>query len=70
LKVAVEIDGRKFRSRGPLLFLRILLRNAPAGNHQLVVEDLVEDGTISRISNASYKCVLLMPINGGEKVKN
>jgi hypothetical protein len=28
-----------------------LLRNAPAGNHQLVAEDLMEDGTISRISN-------------------
>jgi hypothetical protein len=26
-------------------------RNAPAGNHQLVAEDLMEDGTISRISN-------------------
>jgi hypothetical protein len=29
-----------------------LLRNAPAGNHQLVAEDLMEDGPISRISNA------------------
>jgi hypothetical protein len=38
---------------GPLVFLRkFFLRNAPAGNHQLVAEDLMEDGTISRISNA------------------
>jgi hypothetical protein len=29
-----------------------LLRNAPAGNHQLGAEDLMEDGTVSRISNA------------------
>jgi hypothetical protein len=36
----------------PLVFLRIfLLRNAPAGNHQLVAEDQ-EDGTLSCISNA------------------
>jgi hypothetical protein len=27
-------------------------RNAPAGNHQLVAEDLMEDGTVNRISNA------------------
>jgi hypothetical protein len=41
------------QSRGPLVFLRIfLLRNAPAGNHQLVAEVLMEDGTISRISIA------------------
>jgi hypothetical protein len=26
--------------------------SAPAGNHQLVAEDLMEDGAISRISNA------------------
>jgi hypothetical protein len=33
-------------------FLRMfLLRNVPAGNNQLVAEDLMEDGTISRISN-------------------
>jgi hypothetical protein len=33
--------------------LRIfLLRNDPTGNHQLVAEDLTEDGNISRISNA------------------
>jgi hypothetical protein len=37
----------------PCFFLRIcLLRNAPAGNHQLVADDLMADGTISRISNA------------------
>jgi hypothetical protein len=29
-----------------------VLRNAPAGNHQLVAEDLMEKETISRISNA------------------
>jgi hypothetical protein len=29
-----------------------LLRNAPAGNHQHVAEDLMEDGTIGRISNS------------------
>jgi hypothetical protein len=35
------------------VFLRIfLLRNSPAGNHQLVAEDLMEDGTVSRISFA------------------
>jgi hypothetical protein len=51
--VAVEAEGRRFKSRGPLVFLRIfLLRNAPAGNHQLVAENLIEDGTVSRISNA------------------
>jgi hypothetical protein len=51
--VAVEAEGRRFKSRGPLFFLRIfLLRNAPAGNHQFVAEDLMEDGTVSRISNA------------------
>jgi hypothetical protein len=34
-------------------FLRIFLfRKAPVGNHQLVPEDLMEDGTISRIGNA------------------
>jgi hypothetical protein len=50
---SVEAEGRRFKSRGPLVLLRaFLLRNAPAGNHQLVAEDLVEDGTISRISNA------------------
>jgi hypothetical protein len=53
LQVAVEAEGRRFKSRGPLVFLRIfLLRNAPAGNHQLVAEDLMEDGTLSHISNA------------------
>jgi hypothetical protein len=51
--VAVEIDGRRFKSCGPLGFLRLfLLRNAPADNHQLVAEDVMEDETISRISNA------------------
>jgi hypothetical protein len=51
--VAVETEGRRFKSRGPLVFLRIfLLRNAPAGNHQLVAEDLMEDGNISHKSNA------------------
>jgi hypothetical protein len=51
--VAVEAEGRRFKSRGPMVFLRIfLLRNASAGNHQLVAEDLMEDGTVSRISNA------------------
>jgi hypothetical protein len=40
-------------SRGPLVFLGIfLLRNSPDGNHQLVAEDLIEDGTVNRISNA------------------
>jgi hypothetical protein len=53
LQVTVEAEGRRFKSRGPLVFLRtFLLRNAPAGNHQLVAEDLMEDGTVSRISNA------------------
>jgi hypothetical protein len=34
-------------------FLRtFLLRNAPAGNHQVMAEDLVEDGTISRTCNS------------------
>jgi hypothetical protein len=28
------------------------LGNCPADNHQLVAEDLVEDGTLSHISNA------------------
>jgi hypothetical protein len=42
----------QFKSRGPLLFLRIfLLRNAP-GNHQLMAVDLMEDRTISHICNA------------------
>jgi hypothetical protein len=51
--VAVEAEGRRFKSRGPLFFLRIfLLRNATAGNQQLVAEDLMEDLTVSRISNA------------------
>jgi hypothetical protein len=51
--VAIEAEGRRFKSHGPLVFLRIFLfRNAPAGNHQLVAEDLMEDGTISPISNA------------------
>jgi hypothetical protein len=50
--VAVEAEGRRFKSRGPLVFLIFLPRNAPAGNHQLVAEDLMEDGTLSRISNA------------------
>jgi hypothetical protein len=51
--VAFEAEGHRFKSRGPLVFLRIfLLRNAPAGNHQLVAEDLMEDGTVSCISNA------------------
>jgi hypothetical protein len=37
----------------PCFFLRIfLLINAPAVNHQLVAEDLMEDGTINRINNA------------------
>jgi hypothetical protein len=47
-----------FKSRGPLVFLRIfLLRNAPAGNHQLVAEDLMEEGTICCISRAySLRC--------------
>jgi hypothetical protein len=50
---SVEAEGRRFKSRIPLVFLRIfLLRNAAAGNHKLVAEDLMEDGTISRISNA------------------
>jgi hypothetical protein len=45
--------GLRFKSRGPLVFLRIfLLRNAPTGNHQLVAEDLMEDGTTIRISYA------------------
>jgi hypothetical protein len=53
MQVAVEAEGCRFKSRGPLVFLRIfLLRNSPAGNHQLVAEDLMEDGTVSRISNA------------------
>jgi hypothetical protein len=53
LQEAVEAEGRRFKSRGPLVFLRIFLyRNAPAGNHQLVSDDLMEDGTICRISNA------------------
>jgi hypothetical protein len=40
-------------SSSTLVLLRIfLLRSAPAGNHQLVEEDLKEAGTISRISNA------------------
>jgi hypothetical protein len=48
-----KFAGRRFKSRGLLVFLRIfLLRNAPAGKLQLVAEDLMEDGTISRISNA------------------
>jgi hypothetical protein len=48
--VAVEAEGCRFKARGPLVFLRIfLLRNSPAGNHQLVAEDLMEDGTVSRI---------------------
>jgi hypothetical protein len=52
--VAVEAEGRRFESRGPWVLLRIfLLRNAPAGNHQLVAEDLTKDGTISRIINAN-----------------
>jgi hypothetical protein len=43
----------KIKVPPPLVFLRIFLfRNTPAGNHQLVAEDLMEDGTISRISNA------------------
>jgi hypothetical protein len=43
----------KIKVPPPLVFLRIFLfRNAPAGNHQLVAEDLMEDGTISRKSNA------------------
>jgi hypothetical protein len=51
--VAVEAEGRRFKSRGHLVFLRIfLLRNAPAGNLQLVAEDLMEYGTISSINNA------------------
>jgi hypothetical protein len=51
--VAVEAEGRRFKPRGPPVFLGIFIpRNAPAGNHQLVAEDLMEDGTISRISNA------------------
>jgi hypothetical protein len=41
-----NIDPRRKQMR---IFL---LRNAPAGNHQLVAEDLMEDGTISQISNA------------------
>jgi hypothetical protein len=52
-QLKLKVAGRRFMSRGPLVFLRLfLLRNAPAGNHQLVAEDLMEDGTISRISNA------------------
>jgi hypothetical protein len=45
--VAVEAEGRRFKSRGPLVYV-------PAGKHQhqLVAEDLMEDGTISLISNA------------------
>jgi hypothetical protein len=51
--VAVEAEGCRFKSRGPLVFLGIfLLRNAQAGNHQLVPDDLMKDGTISRMSNA------------------
>jgi hypothetical protein len=43
----------KVDSRGSLFFLRIFfLRNGLAGNHQLVAEDLMEDGTVSSISNA------------------
>jgi hypothetical protein len=46
----IFLTGRRFMSRGPLVFLRIFpLRNAPAGNHQLAAEDLMEDGAISRI---------------------
>jgi hypothetical protein len=36
----------------PSFLKLLLLRNAPAGNHQLVAEDLVEGGTISSIRNA------------------
>jgi hypothetical protein len=48
LQVAVEAEGRRFKSLGPPpVFLSIVLfRNAPASNHQLVAEDLMEDGTI------------------------
>jgi hypothetical protein len=53
--VVVEAEGRRFKSHGPLVFLKIFLfRNAPAGNHQLVAEDLMEDGTISSIINAYF----------------
>jgi hypothetical protein len=52
LQVAVESEGRRFKSRGPQFYLRKFLRNAPASNHQFVEVDLNEDGTISRISNA------------------
>jgi hypothetical protein len=53
--VAVEAEGRRFKSRGPLIFLRIiLLTNAPAGNHKLEAEDLTKDGTISCISNVTH----------------
>jgi hypothetical protein len=52
LQAAVEAEGRRFKSRVHLVFLRpFLLKNYPAGNHQLVAEDLMEDGTISHISN-------------------
>jgi hypothetical protein len=45
--VCVASEGRKFKSRGPMVFLSVfLLRNAPAGNRQLVAEDLMEDGTL------------------------
>jgi hypothetical protein len=66
--VAVEAQGRRFKSRGLLVFLRIcLLRNAPAGNH-VVSEDLIEDGTISRISNA-YSLSRLPPTSEVEELQ-
>jgi hypothetical protein len=52
--VSVEAEGLRFKSRGPLVFLRIFhlrIFTLP-GNHQLVAEDLMEDGTISLINNA------------------
>jgi hypothetical protein len=60
VSVPISMGGtvRRFKSRGPLVFLRIfLLRNAPAGNHQLVAEDLMEDGTV-------------MPTHSGEEEDN
>jgi hypothetical protein len=58
----VTSERRRFKSRGPQVFLRtFLFRNALAGHHQLVAEDLMEDWTISCIS------MYIMPVHSGEE---
>jgi hypothetical protein len=42
-----------YRNKKLPIFRIFLLRNAPAGNHQAVAEDLVEDGSACRIINIS-----------------